>query len=888
MKVDDFVRLARTLRDMTHLTANDAVTQLGHLIPDELRVQVREALEADDTILVRDLRMLQDPTRQHREWLRFVDRQNWHYWPRLRNYLIDRKGWPLASVQSVEEASDAILAELESPSGIERFDSRGLVVGYVQSGKTANYTALIAKAADAGYRLVIVLAGIHDSLRQQTQRRLNAELVGGSQGGVPLPPEPLRWHTLTTGELTGDFQPGTTDATIAFSSHPVLVVMKKNARVLERFIEWLGAVPRESRERIPVLVIDDEADQASVNTKGNRTGPAADDDEPDDGVADAEPSRINLRIRELLRSFSRVAYVGYTATPFANVLIDHEADDLEGGQDLYPRDFIVALPQPHGYYGAERIFGSSEDAASPEMDVIRLIPDDEVDLLIPAPGEADSFRLQLSPSLREAIDDFVLAGAARFQRNHGDQPATMLIHTTYRRALHQQLFDLVAAHMAALRNEWRYSRDRGLDERLGQRWEGDFRRVTRREDISLDASYEELRPHIGAFLEYPVDVLQINSSSDQILDYQRDPALRAIVVGGNRLSRGLTLEGLMVSYYVRRAQNYDTLMQMGRWFGFRDGYADLTRIYMTGELAGWFRDLVAVEEDLREDIRRYEDDGLTPLLLAPRIRTHPAMLVTDRLKSRKATVSDATQFTGRLVQTINFPFGDHEWLRHNLEATARLLERLGPSESKDGVGGAPAFWRNVPWELVVDFLDDYRMDRDATRVRADPLRRFIRRQVREKGEIGLWIVGVMGQGRHQPHLGPQMNLGIAGGLLINPIERTRLSDQPNSVKAITSPDDQALGLSSEEIQRAHGLPKPIGPAYRDVRDPRTAVLMIYPISRYSGWKDGIRTAPDGRVPLFDPPESGVDVIGVACAFPHHLQPTTAYMVGTVGAGPDLE
>jgi hypothetical protein len=888
LNFEDALTMARTAMRILQLNPARAV-ESQPLIPAEMRARVRRALEREQeverTIHIRDLRMIEEPARRYREWLRGVDRQSWYYWPRLRQLLLVARQWPQAAVQALDEQTDRILRALDDPCGAQDFDTRGLVVGYVQSGKTANYSALIAKAADVGYRLVIVLTGVHDSLRQQTQRRLNAELVGdGGTDGVTRPADERRWLTFTTTNLKGDFEPGNVTTAGLAGDNPALIVAKKNARVLQRLNTWLRDLPADTRRRLAVLVIDDEADQASPNTRGNRPFPDAEEDldEPDEALDASPPSRINELIRRLLNGFPRVAYVAYTATPFANVLIDHLADDRLAGWDLYPRSFIVDLPEPHGYYGAEKIFGSPEDAASTGMNVIRRVPDGDRLVLVPrSRDEVEGFEPLLPRSLIAAIDDFVLAGAARYQRGAGDQPATMLIHASHYRAAQQRLYDLVVQHLAHLRDDWRYNRAAGLEQRLRDRWDFDFRRVTRAENLALDVGFDAIIPDINSLLEHPVQVLQINSTSQDVLDYQRDPSLKAIVVGGNRLSRGLTLEGLLVSYYVRRANTYDTLMQMGRWFGFRDGYGDLTRIYTTSELEQWFRDLVTVEAELREDIRRYAEEDLTPLDFGVRIRRHPALLVTDRLKMRSAQV-EAMSFAGQLVQTIIFPFEDRDWLRANVEASREFLSSLG---SPDG-GSKPRqpMWRAVPWQKVEEFLCAYQMDPSATRVRQDLLLDFLRRQA-DRGELIEWVVGVMGQERREERL-RTIDLHVAGVSEINLIERTRL-EHSNSLGVITSPAHLALGLPEERLREATALEgrTPSGRTLRKLRDPREGLLLIYPISRYAGWRNGEWAVVDGREPIFATPETGEDIIGVALALPPSKSPATVeYVVGTVGVG----
>ena len=889
LNFEDALNLARNVMLVADLDPEAAV-ESQPLIPAEMRDEIRAILEREkqehNQVRIRDARMIEE-SRDHQEWLRAVDRQQWTYWPRLRQYLLTGKEWEPSTVRSIDDATDQILGSLEDPRSDRDFDRRGLVVGYVQSGKTANYTALIAKAADTGYRLFIVLTGIHNQLRQQTQRRLNAELVGGEEVGVSYPTEDTqRWQTYTTTDLDGDFRAGTVDTTALVAGQPALIVSKKNATVLRRLNDWLNTLSPATRRTLPVLVIDDEADQASPNTRGNRPFPDVDEDDADlaQMLRDNPPSRINELIRGLLNGFSRVGYVAYTATPFANVLIDHQADDRDVGRDIYPESFILDLPRPPDYYGPELIFGAADDAGSQGMDVIRAVPDEDLHLLIAGRQEIDDFQPELPESLRSAIDDFVLAGAARYQRGDSEEPATMLIHTTHYTTLQQRLHDVVAGYMGELRDEWRYNREAGLESRLRGRWESDFRPVTIDEDPTLDVVFDEIREYVGTLLEHPIQTIQLNSASEETLDYERDESLKVVVVGGNRLSRGLTLEGLLVSYYVRRTNAYDTLLQMGRWFGYRRGYADLTRIYTTPELEQWFRDLVVVEAEVRQDIRRYAEEGLTPRDFGVRIRRHPALLVTDRLKMRSAH-TERMSFAGQLVQTIIFPFTDRDWLQANIDATRDFLSSLGrPHEDAEG---PHPMWRGIPWEKIVDFLESYETDPSAVRVNRKLLIDFLRRQA-EQGELGEWVVGVMGQEQRRDELGV-IDLGIEGSQEVNLISRTKLRDV-NSLGVITSPGHLGLGLSEDQLAEAKtGGGNPSGSRLREVRDPREGLLLVYPVSRMSGWDiNGQNVAQGERVPIYPDAQTADemnDIIGLALAMPpSSTAATVEYMVGSVGVG----
>lgn len=867
-EVQNGLRIVRMLMDLGR-SLDDA---LGNSeVAEVARDDIRATIEGERNIILEDPRVLVSRTREHTNWLVEQDRSTWYYWPRLREYLIDTRGWPSHVVRSIDGATDRILAEMEEPTK-DAFDTRGLVLGYVQSGKTANFTALIAKAVDVGYRLVIVLSGVHNTLRRQTQLRLDKQLVGYAEprpGSIALPPRGKQWFTFTTEQLQGDFDPGNANYAALQGTAPVLIVAKKNGHVLRHLQQWLDSAPEEIRRTLPVLIIDDEADQASINIGGNRSD--VDDEDPgtDD---DTPPAVINGLIRGLVRRFSRSAYVGYTATPFANILIPHNVLDREVGEDLYPKDFIVDLPKPVGYFGPEEIFGRSDGVTEVErdgLDVIRIIPDEDLRVLIPGNArEAETFEPAIPLSLERAMIDFILAGAARSQRGDGGEAAAMLIHTHMRVVVQQRLARAVEAKLGELKDEWRYQREFGIRTRLEARWSEEFRPLIRSLHGERDVPFDAIVEHIGPFLE-SIELKQINSDTEDELDYERDPDLKTIVIGGNRLSRGLTLEGLLVSYYVRSSVMYDTLLQMGRWFGFREGYEDLTRIYTTGALATAFSDLATVEHQLRMDIRVYESTGVTPLDIGPRILRHPAMLVTSRLKARFATERPVEEqsYAGHILQTTIFPFDDREFLGNNIEVIRAVVSGLeAPSEV---TRGGERLWRNIPGETVVDLLRRYRVHEEAQMgpFPSDIIAAYIVRQLAQ-GELTQWTVAIMGRATYAEYLG-SIDLGVAGGGEINMIERTRLVRRPNSVGVLTSPGDEAIDLTeeqrllAEELIRTERLPKEI--AIRTARPESNGLLMIYPVSRNSG--HSARGTGGSRLPLYDQPATGMDVMGIALSFP---------------------
>jgi len=671
------------------------------------------------------------------------------YWPRLRSHLADGLDWPAERIRLLNEASTKVVAYTPNPKK-SSWVCKGLVIGYVQSGKTTNFTAVIAKAADAGYNLVVVLSGIHNGLRRQTQERLDAQLK-------ELAPD--HWVTMTSED--SDFKrPTTTLGSLLANDRAVLCVVKKNAGVLRKLRRWLEDTQRSGGLRgVKALIIDDEADQASVETR-----------------------TINPLLKAILAIFPSCTYVGYTATPFANVLVD------PSGDDLYPEDFILNIPRPDGYFGTEMIFGRDEVEAAGEAgapidgyDMVRLIPD----------LEAEQFRYRrnvayepgLSPALRHALMWFWLATSARRARGD-DGHSTMLIHTSMQTAAHQGLkepIDAFLAETAALLD----NREPALLAEFEALWEDESSRVAASEFGLAVLSATEVMAQLSRVV-WATTVVLDNSRSLERLSYGDEP-VTAIAIGGNTLSRGLTLEGLVVSFFVRGAQAYDTLLQMGRWFGFRQGYQDLPRIWMTAELRDWFRHLASVEHEIRLDVNRYEHTVQTPREFGVRIRTHPTLLVTRKMGN---AIVAFTSYGGRRVQTRFFKHGDLEWLSTNREAGNVLLASVSHVEPEHVATEGVALYRGVDVSSVLRFLNEYRSHEDSPDLEARLLVNYIESEVEDRALLK-WNVAVMAA------QGDSNGAVTLGGRRYGRIVRARLDDgraDRADIKTLMSKEHRVVDL----------------------------------------------------------------------------------------------
>lgn len=819
--------------------------------PPEHKKEIRRILDEESVTTFIEPQVFTDSAGASDDWLNKQDRNDWYYWPRMRAHLLEKQGWTLDRFRSLDDATDKILKNLWPLSLNDNFDVRGLVLGHVQSGKTGNYTALLAKAADVGCRLFIVLAGLHKGLRMQTQRRLQRDLTGyGSNSpslAISYPESGKRWIWLTGDDLEDDFHHGTTDTAVFQGNQLVIMVVKKNGAVLRRLKRFLQDGPEDIRNR-PMLMIDDEADVA-LDTRG--TGGTEDD------PGYEKPTVINGLTRNILHQFNRSAYIAYTATPFANILIPSDLEDPQHGRDLYPRDFIVSLPEPAGYFGTERLFGKADENPEEEddLDIVRIISQDDYEAL----GEGR--QEELPDSIKDALLDFVLAGAARACRGDGADPATMLIHTSRKIDEQKILKQAIQSVFDDIRDKWRYARqeDSDLKDRLEQRWR-DFKEVTERSSLNTKPiPFDELLKEITRFME-AVQILVVNSDSEDILDYAREPGLKAVVVGGNKLSRGLTLEGLLISYYARDSDFYDTLLQMGRWFGYREGYADLTRIYTTQAIFDKFRIIAQAERQLRQDIVRYEREKVTPKELGMRILAHPSMKVTNPLKMRHARRMRMS-YSGQRIQTFRFPLDDEKELAGQCEKNLQVVRKF-TKQLIDYKEGEDLIWRKVPAGIIIDFLKEFE---NPLFEHKEDICSYIKRKVQDN-ELTEWIVFVNQLKEPDKEFG---NVDWGNGVKPNQISRTRRVKESNSLGAIVDPKDEMKCLPNDLKSKAEELKNENEnlsqtEAARKSLLAENGILILYPISKYSKPAEGSKT----RKAIYEKPDGPLsrDLIGIALSF----------------------
>ena len=657
-----------------------------------------------------------------------------YYWDRYRQMLIV-DGFSRGVIASTDKISEELLGLLGNPSDSDPWDRRGLVVGHVQSGKTANYIALCCKAADAGYRVVIIIAGIHNQLRRQTQIRVDHGFIGRDTSRMGAQATMVGVGTHSSRRLPSPFTHANKDFDKAAAgvpgilqnlTEPAVFVIKKNPHTLGHLLAWLKAHNRRyktAKIAEPMLLIDDEADNASINIKHGASG----------------VSRINSQIRELLSVFERSCYVGYTATPFANIFIEPSTDDEMIDHDLFPRDFIKSLDAPSNYQGPGRIFTDHTGSSS-----VRHVTDHQDVLPIP---HRKGHELQTLPhSLLKATRTFLLACAVRRLRGHPRMHKSMLVNVSP--------FNAVQGRLSALLHDFIGEVQQGVRVH-GMKPPGtaDRSEVIRHLRSTFEeeySSYGTQWPQVLRELHEavsPVQVVEINSSSAASLDYtSHNDGLSVIAVGGYSLSRGLTLEGLMVSYFLRNSQMYDTLMQMGRWFGYRDGYEDLCRIWMLPSAEGWYSHISESFEELRADLRYMSRIGQTPRDFGLRVRRHPdSLMITARNKMGTGQVfKKSLSLANRLVETT-FLLRATAKQSANRDAARRLVsglhaEGLGPETGTEHAGGR--LITGVPIEPIREFLGDFQNARRSVETEPELICRYIQMRADELREWDLYLAGV--------------------------------------------------------------------------------------------------------------------------------------------------
>lgn len=833
---------------------DNAINSVVMMFPNLSKEILKAKLMSIYNVRVEPMQILEGRDRR-KPWLmafKAAETSNWSFWNRYKYYLDHQKGFEPTTIQGIDDMTDKILDRFFNPRKTDVIVSKkGLVVGQVQSGKTANYTGLVCKAADTGFNLIIVLAGIHNNLRSQTQLRLDEGFLGfdtqferantkeTTKIGVGLIPgfDDAIANSYTTNAEKGDFTSRSAN-TAGFNFNapqPALLVVKKNASVLKRLNTWLNTHAENGKiSNKSLLMIDDEADNASINT--NASGD--------------EPTTINKHICSILTKFNRSAYVGYTATPFANIFIP--LDD----SNLFPRDFIINLPAPSTYIGPDKVFGTS------------IVPDDSNDELLPIVTSVNDFHNfvpdkhkkddakpslnEMPESLRLAIKCFIVTCAIRILRGQEHKHNSMLIHVSRFQLWQNHIKDLVVRIFNYYKQEIEVG-DRMVLEELRQVFEVDrndyksYKTTTQSilesrykniDDSLIVHSWEDVKGQLFKAVQ-KITVKSINGSSNDVLTYydNKEDGISVIAIGGDKLSRGLTLEGLSISYFLRASKMYDTLMQMGRWFGYRSGYVDLCRLFTSSELNEWYRHITLASEELREEFSYLYEVGGTPEDYALRVRNHPGVLqITSLTKMRYANTVEVS-WAGRLVETYQL-LKDRENRHANFVDADNLLCKLGDYELK----GKNYLWRNVAVDDVITFFENYRLPASMVKVNLRAITDYVK-QVNNSGELSNWNIVLMNKPTGER--GQEYDGYLSNGLGFNYFLRVPSNDSTDYYllrknHILGNPRDEFVDLSEKTLLKAleetnqklkdrnqtYPSPKLVREKYRDVKHP---LLIVYPI-----------------------------------------------------------
>ena len=676
----------------------------------------------------------------------------------------------------MDKSTDQILSLLEDPKRSSKWMTRGMVVGDVQSGKTSHYTGLITKAVDSGYKLIIVLSGIFNSLRAQTQKRIQENTIPTGQHGelnkifFATGTPKYKWTDgIRKVYKENDFNTTVASSISITNKDPLVMVVKKNVSILSSILIWLNKQGLETRDEEwnwneakwrnenirnllpkyplscdqPMLLIDDECDSASIDiSKRSNKGPQdLWDEEQQNLFQQTDPSKTNQLIRRILRCFNKSAYVGYTATPLANVFINYSSQKKDEGLDIFPNDFIKLLGRKEDYISPDKIFGIADKNIDPDEEIVSLsekidpkdspqvrwvydyrddfddpvfikedgtIDHDERDKkyrdeaqdknevkgwlpLFHGIGHQCLFKgeFEIPNSLKEAIKNFLIIIAVRDLRKNIIPHNSMLIHTSRFTSVQQTIMSQIRNYIDYLKKNIAYGQDEKIKENIKNEflkiWNEDIKknfdnnRFPESEKIKFNTIWDKVSETIVSETN-PIDIVQINSLSDDVLDYDNHKkGWNVIVVGGAAISRGITLEGLTVSYFTRVAKipTLDTLVQMGRWFGYRKGYEDLFRVYVPKTLHILFRQFSFTIERAREKFADLSEQERRPADYAFEVPCFKGWNLTAKAKSKDmSTIQEPYSYITSISRTPVLYFKNQERL-DNIELTKKLIDGLG-------------------------------------------------------------------------------------------------------------------------------------------------------------------------------------------------------------------
>lgn len=817
-------------------------------------------------------------TSDYAPWLRRRSGEiDFFYWNRLKRFYLEGGSLPPHVVAILDQVTDEVLDYCGNPADASPWRRRGMVMGHVQSGKTTNYSALICKAADAGYKVIILLAGLTNSLRAQTQERLDETFIGRkSVFGSALPERlPITLHADkhrepafgTTRDQDFVKQASQYGVTVAALREPVIFITKKNKKTLTYLRDWLTTQTRGDIIDYPLILIDDEADNASVDTSNDPL----------------KSSAINELIREILARFRRSSYVGYTATPFANIFINPDTDDSMLGDDLFPRHFIKALDPPTNYVGSQRVFSPDGDLREPMVEVVN-----DYRETLPLSHKRDHPLTDLPPSLLRAIRAFVIARAIRVLRGDAAKHCSMMINVSRFNDVQEKVLGLTYQVVERIRAAI------NVKAGLGPRAVADpeiaaLREVLATEFPNVEFGFDEVLKALPEGVR-TIEVRTVNMKGGE-LDYSRHKkdGLHVIAIGGLALSRGLTLEGLVISYILRNTAASDTLMQMARWFGYRPGFEDICRLYLPQTSLDHYEYIDNAIEELRDEVKRMRHLGQTPEQFGLKVRqSETAIRITAANKMRSATsLRVAQDYSARHVEG-HMLFNDEGQNSVNRNLVVELVRGLGtplsPSAADNGKQrdqlAQHVCWQEVDGLKVLDLIRRFRFPEqhpDLGLISSDASLFGDYVADRIGAEFAFWDVAILSLQQ-----APEEQRWRIPGLDREIMLRKRLSGTSwnrifrvlGTKNRISDPGDAGLLLTGEELSELPSEGRLTDRDYSTVR--RRPLLLIHP------FVPGLRE-PKESEPDMDPLWLSTPAVSLSFCTPRTTIPSTlrTYQVNVV-------
>ena len=641
---------------------------------------------------------------------------DWNYWDSYSDYLI-YENRSVEVIRKNSEIIDKILDFSGDPTTPGKWSRKGLVMGNVQSGKTQNFIGLLNKAADVGYKIIIVLGGHQNELRKQTQLRIDDGFVGSKSSHLRSGGQPMErigvGNIRDTRKVVHSFTSTLSDFNLKVArangynlndqeGAPVVFCVKKNASILRNLEQWIldtHGLQEGQTLSSPMLLIDDEADYASINSK----------------EASNQITAINGLIRGIIKKFDRTTYVGYSATPFANIFIDPDTNDEMLGHDLFPRNFLIRIPTPEEYSGQDYFFPEEHETTSPLLQPVQEISDSSN--MIPIQGQRKDTSLgDLPESLELATRCFILNIAIKMYRLENNKASekhdTFLINMTHLNVLQQGIKDQIEIYLTECKQFIGAFHGLGPEKSLENNFINELKN-TFLTYYSVEEGWNDIFDYLNSASQ-KIKIFIVNAAKKDILgnpqeplDYSNYPnGLAAIAIGGHKLSRGLTLEGLSISYFARNSKSYDTLMQMCRWFGYRPGYKDLCKLFTIQDSIDYYGFISDAIRDLYSELDKMIELALTPMDFGLKIRNHPGSLIITT-RNRMGTAKNKIAYVdlyGTSQKRFRF-YNDETRNRENLSYCSNFLKDLeNNGESKIWDGDSSKVFFDVPFEKIVDFI----------------------------------------------------------------------------------------------------------------------------------------------------------------------------------------